>query len=243
MSIGAERCSWQRPVPPFLFQTYAKGMGPTNQKRVRAMKYTPTPIILWSAALMLAPVGAAAQNQSNISTAGSNNAVLTDQSAAVGASINVEQIGSNNRFEATQESSNADLAVSVDGNAQTQIVVQRGLTDNHATIQAIGSNNEATLFQDGSIGSNIATLVQTGSGNQAIMNQYALGGVNSIMLGQFGNNNLAELTQNGVDNDIQLQQNGDNNAAAVTQNGNGLGFALTQNGGAQVTVTQTSPGG
>lgn len=207
------------------------------------MKYVSAPILLCSAALMLAPTGVAAQNQTNISSTGSSNAVTTDQSATTGASITVEQIGNNNRVEATQESSNASLVASADGDAQTQIVVQRGLTDNQASLEGIGYDNYADLIQDGTAGSNIASLVQAGSGNQAIMNQYALGGVNSILLGQYGNNNLAELTQNGSDNDIQLQQNGDNNAAAVTQNGNGLNFGLTQNGGAQIIVTQTSPGG
>lgn len=201
------------------------------------------PLIIGSALFALTPVGLAAQSQTHISTTGNANEVLTNQSNTIGANINVEQIGTGNRTEITQESSNAGLVLAVDGDTQTQIVVQRGLTDNQATIQAIGSDNYASLTQDGSIGSNLAALIQTGSNNQAIMNQYTLGGINSITLGQFGNNNLAELIQNGVDNDIQLQQNGDNNAAAVTQNGNGLGFALTQNGGAQITVTQTSPGG
>ncbi len=186
-----------------------------------------------------------AQNSSSITSNGDNQHAQVSQQSALSSSVEITQIGSSNISRVTQSGSDNDVELVTDGVLQEQNINQAGDGMNGAHLVVFGSANTADIGQYSSAGGiNEISLLQDGSNNQAQLQQQATAaGLNRIDLIQAGNDNLALLSQNGGDNNINLTQNGDANQADVTQNGSGLGFTLTQEGGAQVIVTQTSPGG
>lgn len=196
-------------------------------------------------ALSLGASALSAQSTSVVHSAGDGHQVLVDQQQAGSARVDIEQIGIANVAYVRQHGANDEADIYSDGSSQSHEVEQGGDGSNMVLINAFGSTNNSHITQNSTAGGvNAIGLLQTGTNNQAILEQQSTAaGLNSIALVQSGNDNFAQLSQIGFDNSIDLTQNGDANSADVTQIGNGLGFALTQDGGAQIIVTQTSPGG
>lgn len=196
-------------------------------------------------ALCLFASTAQAQTSNAISVVGDGQELLIDQSDAVSGSVLVQQIGNANGVQIRQADTDSSADVAINGSDQRHEISQEGNGENQAILSSFGTGNTSQISQQSAVGGlNSLALLQDGTNNRAELEQQTTAaGLNRIDLIQSGNDNAARLVQNGVDNAIDLTQNGDTNAANITQTGNGLGFILTQTGGAQITVTQTTPGG
>ena len=188
--------------------------------------------------------GLAQSTTATISQTGNGSAANVDQSGALGAAVQVEQIGDVLVANIVQRDAAHRLRIKMEGADQSAELSQSGAGLNRMEVDMGGSANRVTATQQSEVGGeNVALLSQYGTGNQALIAQQAAVGQNYLTLNQNGNDNTANLSQTGGDNQLGLTQNGDGNAATLSQQGIGLILGIIQNGGANTVITQTGPGG
>lgn len=166
----------------------------------------------------------------------------------------VDQIGNDQVATIRQTAPNAFARVNQQGSSNEADVTQNGSGTAYAQAAQAGTGNFARIEQGGT-GQNVVYLTQQGDGNWAWSNQAAMGALhngakmlqsgdgNDMSLVQQGSDNLAVLTQDGDNNGMTTVQIGDGNRLTWIQQGSNLSdLQITQTGGTnkdgQISVTQ-----
>ena len=198
--------------------------------------------LLLSLVPALWPAMALAQSTADVSSQGSAQSVIVDQSAAEGSRVAIDQIGNGGLLYVTQAGRSAEAEIRISGDDQTHSIVQQSAGIATLSLDSTGSRNSSDISQkvDESGRGEIA-LIQSGANNSAEIDQTTVAaGYNRLELSQLGDGNIARLTQDGADNRLQLTQDGNQQTADVRQMGNGLAFGLTQTGnGSAISIVQT----
>lgn len=184
----------------------------------------------------------AGQSTATVSTSGTGQRVLVDQSRSTGWAASIEQVGAAGGVIATQTGSGADLRLTMRGDNQEHDIAQTSAGSALVVVNALGDRNSSAIVQDvAAAGQGEILLLQTGADNRAELSQTTdAAGYNSMTLNQLGDRNIARLTQVGSANTVDLTQNGSGLDATVSQQGNNLSFAMTQTGtNTPITITQT----
>jgi Curlin associated repeat len=205
------------------------------------MKHRLPLLILTLLAAMPAFGPVQAQSVASITTDGTDQRVMIDQTYARQSTVTVNQIGRANSLSLVQSGRGHEADVTAQGTFNELSLLQSGNGSNRAEITLGGSDNTGSVVQNsGLAGANELEILQSGNANYFSVRQDNTGAlVNTLVLNQSGTSNVAELAQNGSDNRLQLSQTNNDNFARLTQNGNGLSLSIDQVGGASVTITQT----
>ena len=180
---------------------------------------------------------------------GEGNSSIVKQDLSFGAVANVYQYGDRNLSKVDQfGADNNGSDVNQTGNDNRSIVVQGtnpgGATGNNTFVQQNGDSNQSYVFQQwhnntamsDQFGDNgMSQIWQAGSGNEAKLKQEAGSELNTsyILQGQGGvsDNNLADVTQDGNNNESYVSQLvGDGNEAFVKQTGSYGDSTILQSG-------------
>ncbi|AUD05183.1 hypothetical protein [Spirosoma pollinicola] len=201
------------------------------------------------------PTNVITVNQNGTGTGG--NTAVVDQSdfLTINSQATVLQSGQNLQSTITQHYAINDVAITDQTGASNNATINQGngsmgsansyayiqqysdFGPQDATINQLGDNNNAQIFQSNDAGpNNVATLNQNGNNNIGLIDQSDFSTVSTAgVINQLGNNNQAYLQQRGGGPFTS------GSSASIDQTGNGNYANLTQYGGAnnQAVITQT----
>ncbi|TVV76224.1 beta strand repeat-containing protein [Sphingomonas solaris] len=172
---------------------------------------------------------------------GSFNLSVVNQSKGTGAilsTVDVRQIGSDNRSGATQTGQGANATV-----RQTQTLgASNGDRSNLSSIEQVafstatvtqtGDENDSYLTQSSSNGAtgSTATVTQDGQRNASGINQSASGTSNTATVAQTGTDQGSSLTQNSTDSAATITQSASFNQSFAVQSGTQQTLFVSQTG-------------